>query len=182
MINYEGRPADMVFISDISERIKIEDELKQYKFIIEQSSQEIGIAELDGTILYVNEAMAGDHGYKQDELVGKKIPIFHPQEEMKKVNEDLRILMEKGITDMRLARGAARRGCAPRSARGGNKLHFQHHIGQPGSRRGQRPMRHQEYDKRGQRRTEDSVGESLRDAARAGFHRDTFEHSTKSLS
>jgi len=95
-VNYGGKPADMIFLTDITERKKREEEVLQYKFIIEQSNQQIGIANLDSNMIFVNKAMAEAHGYKAEDLIGKSFFMFHPKEEHEKVENDVQILREKG--------------------------------------------------------------------------------------
>ena len=50
------------------------------KRAIESISTGITIADLDGTILYTNPAEAKMHGYEVDELIGKNVNIFVPDE------------------------------------------------------------------------------------------------------
>lgn len=96
VIDYEGKPADMAFLRDITEREKKEEELRQYKFIFEQSNQQIAIADLDGKFVAVNESYAKNHGYKIEELIGKDILIVHPKGEILTVQNAVKDLIKKG--------------------------------------------------------------------------------------
>lgn len=57
------------------------------KRAIESISTGVTIADLDGTILYTNPAEARMHGYDIDELIGKNVKTFVPEE--KKINKQL---------------------------------------------------------------------------------------------
>jgi len=51
--------------------------------IAEQSNEGIVVADLEGSLWFVNEAWAKIHGYeKKDELIGKQLNIFHTEEQM----------------------------------------------------------------------------------------------------
>lgn len=81
---------------DVTLERNIEKNLVQYKFIIEQSSQEIAFADLSENIIFVNDAWAKNHGYKKQELVGKNLAIFHDKKDLKAVKEFNKILVKKG--------------------------------------------------------------------------------------
>jgi len=59
----------------------------------EKTNEGIAIADLDGSLLFLNEAWCGMHGYKsKDKLIGKQLSIFHTKEQMK---TDVIPLLEK---------------------------------------------------------------------------------------
>lgn len=50
----------------------------------EKANEGIAVADLDGSLLFLNEAWCGMHGYKsKDELIGKQLSLFHTKEQMK---------------------------------------------------------------------------------------------------
>jgi PAS domain S-box-containing protein len=52
---------------------------------VEKTNEGVLIADLNGNVLFLNEAWCGMHGYKsQDELVGKHLSLFYTKEQMKK--------------------------------------------------------------------------------------------------
>ncbi|UCC43735.1 MAG: PAS domain S-box protein [Candidatus Zixiibacteriota bacterium] len=63
---------------------------------VEQTSEGISVSDLDGNILYVNQAYAAMHGYKPEELVGEHLSIFHTAEQMPDVETAIRQLKETG--------------------------------------------------------------------------------------
>ena len=63
---------------------------------VEQASEGIAIADLNGTLKYLNKAFASKHGYKQENLLGKNLSIFHTQEQMKSVEKSNQIIQTEG--------------------------------------------------------------------------------------
>jgi PAS domain S-box-containing protein len=61
--------------------------------VADKTNEGIVMADLDGSLLFVNEAWCGMHGYKsKDELIGKQLSGFHTKEQMK---TDVIPLLEK---------------------------------------------------------------------------------------
>jgi len=59
----------------------------------EKTDEGIVVADIDGILLFVNEAWCGMHGYKsKDELIGQQLSLFHTKEQMK---TDVIPLLEK---------------------------------------------------------------------------------------
>lgn len=63
---------------------------------VEQSGDGIGIADLNGTILFMNQAFAAMHGYAVSELVGQQIAMLHTAEQMPCVEFALRRTRQSG--------------------------------------------------------------------------------------
>jgi PAS domain S-box-containing protein len=72
-VQYDGRPAAMAIVHDITDRKRIERELREsevkYAMLVEGASDGIAIGQ-DGIIVYCNPAHANMLGYTVDELVG----------------------------------------------------------------------------------------------------------------
>jgi len=83
LIEYEGKPASLTFIRDISRRKQIERNLEKtqygYQTLIEQASDAIGVTS-DTEFLYANDALAHLLGYEQaNEVIGLSPQQFiHP--------------------------------------------------------------------------------------------------------
>ncbi|MCD6335602.1 MAG: response regulator [Candidatus Latescibacteria bacterium] len=64
---------------------RTENELRFLSSAVEQSSEGITIADLEGKLLFVNQAWSQMHGYEtRDELIGRHFKIFHTQEQLVK--------------------------------------------------------------------------------------------------
>ncbi len=74
-INYKGKPADLITLLDITERKRAEQKLKEseerYRYLFEQSPNNILLVDYDGTFLSVNTQFLSKFGFKREELVGK---------------------------------------------------------------------------------------------------------------
>jgi len=70
-------------ISDITERKLAEEKIKMLSSVVEQSTEGMAIAGLDGILSFVNKAWCRMHGYKSSkELIGKNLAISHNQEQI----------------------------------------------------------------------------------------------------
>jgi len=57
-------------------------EVQRLGSAVEQSVDGMAIADMDGTIQFVNRAWATMHGYTTEELIGKHLSIFHSEEQL----------------------------------------------------------------------------------------------------
>ncbi len=95
-VKYNGERAALVIIRDITERKKIEEELARYRFLVEQSNQQVALADMSGKIVFVNCSWANNHGYKKKDIIGKHLSIFHTKEELSTVKKFNQELLKKG--------------------------------------------------------------------------------------
>jgi len=72
---------------------------------VEQSSEGMAIADLEGNLMYVNPAWAEMHDYdSSEELIGRSLKIFHNQEQIEKDVEPFNLIVkEKGLTPAKWA-------------------------------------------------------------------------------
>lgn len=75
---------------------KVEDHLRLLMSIVEQSTEGFAVVDLEGRILFLNEAFAAAHGYTAAELVGKNLSVFHAPDQMPMVEEANRQIRETG--------------------------------------------------------------------------------------
>ena len=68
---YDGKPAIIGTMLDVSKRKKAEKELTKLSRAVEQSSASIIITDIDGNIEYVNPKFCDITGYSQEEILGK---------------------------------------------------------------------------------------------------------------
>lgn len=78
-------------VQDITERKNAEKELQIKDYAISSSINGIAIADLDGTLTYVNDSLADMWGYKKDEMIGESsLDFFLNNEVGEMVNLSLR--------------------------------------------------------------------------------------------
>ena len=77
---YHGR---IWYFRDITDRKRMEHELRRLAMIAEQAAEGIALTDMDGKLQFVNHAWARMHGYELGaELVGKHLSISHTDEQM----------------------------------------------------------------------------------------------------
>ena len=67
------------------ERARLDDRTQLLSLAVEQSSEGIAVADLDGNLEYLNDAFARMHGYSVKELIGKNLSILHAPQQMPSV-------------------------------------------------------------------------------------------------
>ncbi|MDP8217711.1 MAG: PAS domain S-box protein [Candidatus Theseobacter exili] len=81
---------------DISERKKVDEEIRKFKTISDIANYGVAIASLDGTLNYTNDYFAKVHGYTTKELQGRNLSLFHNEEQISNVLEINRKLKKTG--------------------------------------------------------------------------------------
>lgn len=86
---------------DITTQIKAEEDAILFRSIAEKANYGTAITDMEGKIVFVNETMAKMHGLTLNDLIDKKLSVFHNQEQIDSVIELLHELVEKGSFDSR---------------------------------------------------------------------------------
>lgn len=73
-----------------------EEELREFRTIVETANYGVVITDTDGYILYVNPHFATLHGYGTRDLLGKNMQVLHPPERREKLRGLRSCLLEKG--------------------------------------------------------------------------------------
>ncbi|MFO1197927.1 MAG: PAS domain S-box protein [Burkholderiaceae bacterium] len=68
---FAGRRAVVVLASDVTARVRAEEQLRKLSLAVEQSAESILITDLEGRIEYVNEAFLRTSGYDRDAVIGR---------------------------------------------------------------------------------------------------------------
>ena len=96
VITYEGEKVLFTTWHDITEQRKAEDELRKFRTISDQANYGNAISDLNGYLIYSNDAFARMHGYEVSEIVGHHLSMLHSEEQMIRVNETLDLLKQHG--------------------------------------------------------------------------------------
>ncbi|HUX98832.1 MAG TPA: PAS domain-containing sensor histidine kinase [Candidatus Deferrimicrobium sp.] len=96
-INYQGRPADLATMIDITDRVEMEQKLREskerYQFITENMEDIISILNKDLKIEYINESLAKISGFSITEVMNRSATNFiHPDDIQRALN-----LLEEGL-------------------------------------------------------------------------------------
>jgi PAS domain S-box-containing protein len=76
----DDRPqAILVVCQDITERKTADRDLERATFALAQASQEVWLTTPAGNIVYVNEAVCRETGYRPEELIGLSVKEVHPE-------------------------------------------------------------------------------------------------------
>ncbi|MCP4590271.1 MAG: PAS domain S-box protein, partial [bacterium] len=79
----EGNITGVIGIArDITERIQREERLRVLERAVRQSTDGIAVADLEGSIQFINSAWAQMHGHGMTELIGQHLSAFHTPEQM----------------------------------------------------------------------------------------------------
>jgi len=85
-------------IRDISERKKADGQIRFLSSVVEQSADGMTISDMEGNLLFINNAWIIMHGYEgEEELLGQNLSVFHDKEQFKDdVEPFIRKVMEDG--------------------------------------------------------------------------------------
>jgi two-component system NtrC family sensor kinase len=88
-ISWEDRPAVLCFMSDITERKRAEEALRQseerYRTILEDMEDAYFEVDLGGHLTFVNNSVCRDLGYAREELMGKSYKAFTVEDDIDSV-------------------------------------------------------------------------------------------------
>lgn len=81
---------------DVTDRINAENELRKFKTISDQANYGTAIVDFVGNIIYVNDHFAFMHGWDASELLGKKLTVFHNEDQLPQIYTLLDVLKAEG--------------------------------------------------------------------------------------
>jgi diguanylate cyclase (GGDEF)-like protein/PAS domain S-box-containing protein len=96
IIESGGKKLLLGVIRDITERKKMEEDLRLKERILDRATDSVIVREPDGTIVYVNEMASALTGYTREELLGMNLSQLLTAEEAKVIDERAREMLSKG--------------------------------------------------------------------------------------
>ena len=101
LIEWEGRPATLNFLTDITERKLAEEALKQseekYRTILDEMDEAYYELDAKGNYTFVNNVVCRQSGYSREELLGLNYKAYTPPEERKRIIEAYSSVFSTGI-------------------------------------------------------------------------------------
>ncbi|MFC1715507.1 PAS domain S-box protein [Candidatus Poribacteria bacterium] len=110
LINWEGRPATLSLLTDVTESKRAEEALQEserkYRLLTENSNAAISVIGRDGTFLLLNNVAAAEMAGKPDDFIGESLYDILPGEVVDGPMETIRAVIEsgKGQTNENLVR------------------------------------------------------------------------------
>lgn len=83
-------------VRDITDRKRTEAHLQLLSSIVKQTTEGIALVDMEGNLQFVNKAFAEMHGYSSEELLRKKLTIFHSPDQLPAVEAANKQIMETG--------------------------------------------------------------------------------------
>lgn len=80
----DGALLHRVVMSDVSERVRAQDDLLRVRAAVDQAHDGIAVADMEGRLQFANRAWATMHGYEPEELLGQPMSISHTAEQMER--------------------------------------------------------------------------------------------------
>ncbi len=74
-------------VIDVTTEHEAEQRLKLLSHVVEQTSEGVAVADLDGRLLFLNRAWAAMHGGDEEDFIGRHLSVFHSTEQMPVVHE-----------------------------------------------------------------------------------------------
>ena len=88
-VNYQGRPAEKVYVQDVTEREQLVKELREsenkYRVLFENTGIPTFVIEENTTFSLINAEFKNHFGYSSEDLIGKSWTEFVPQDDLERL-------------------------------------------------------------------------------------------------
>ncbi len=93
-ISFDGRPARIVLVNDVTAKVKAENDLREseekYRMIVENANEGILLINMDQQVTFVNQKLAGIVGMKKEEIEDNSVLNFVFEEDVDKAENYVR--------------------------------------------------------------------------------------------
>jgi len=88
LVNEQGKVIGFIsWIMDITEKVKLEDELRYQSTVVQQESSGVFLMDTKGCVEFVNDAFVNMSGYSSAEAIGQDAGIFFCEEEVERYSQ-----------------------------------------------------------------------------------------------
>ena len=99
-VTWEGKPALLVFMTDVSEGVRMEEALRQseqrYRTVLEDMEEAYFELDLAGNFTFFNDAQCRQLGYSKEELMGMNYRDYTPPDKVKEAFETYNLIYRTG--------------------------------------------------------------------------------------
>ncbi|MBL1264652.1 response regulator [Methylomicrobium sp. RS1] len=96
LLIFEGRKAVIILANDVTDRLRIEQQLRKLSMAVDQSPESIVITDLNATIEYVNDAFIRNSGFSREETLGQNISLIKSGKTPSPVYRELWAALKQG--------------------------------------------------------------------------------------
>jgi len=90
MYNYNDKKVRVTAVRDITKRKKADEQIRKFSQVVETTSQSVVITDLEGNIIFVNEALLKTAGFdNESEIIGKSMYAFTDEQGVIKLNQKI---------------------------------------------------------------------------------------------
>lgn len=95
-ITANGEPVSLAYLSDVTSRVREEEERKRLAMVLEQTEELVVITDKNGVVRYINKAFEDKSGYRKEEVLGKHHRFLKSGEHDESFYTGLRQTLEEG--------------------------------------------------------------------------------------
>ena len=91
-----GQDRLLSVLRDITDRKRAQERARLLSTAVEQSTEGVAVSDVEGNLLFVNDAFASMHGCKPDDVIGRHLSVFHAPDQLPSVEAANRQVRREG--------------------------------------------------------------------------------------